>query len=319
METITRNSLETWENLTLSNNFIFCKVMESNPDLCKHLIEILLHIKIDHLEATTAEKSMQESISSKGVRFDVYTKDDNRIFDVEIQTLNKKNLPQRARYYQSIIDVNSLNSGVNYIDLKTTYIIFICLNDIFDYGLPVYTFSNTCREDNSINLNDGTYKVFFNAKECDKMESDEEKAFFHFLKDNAADDSFTKQLEEQVLFAKKNLEWRTQYMTFKEQFYEEFEEAREIGHEQGYKDGFSKGIEEGIEKGIEKGIKKGLEQGLEQGINEGKIKGRESAIFDTAKNAINLGLSDSQISQITSLPVDEVIKIKNQLADSVLA
>ncbi|MCR5285170.1 MAG: hypothetical protein K6D95_06210 [Treponema sp.] len=80
-------------------------------------------------------------------------------------------------------------------------------------------------------------------------------------------------------------------MTFKEQFYEEFEEAREIGHEQGYKDGFSKGIEEGIEKGI----------------------------FDTAKNAINLGLSDSQISQITSLPVEEVIKIKNQLADSVLA
>ena len=111
MENITRNSLETWENLTLSNNFIFCKVMESNPDLCKHLIEILLHIKIDHLEATTAEKSMQESISSKGVRFDVYTKDDNRIFDVEIQTLNKKNLPQRARYYQSIIDVNSLNLG----------------------------------------------------------------------------------------------------------------------------------------------------------------------------------------------------------------
>ncbi len=100
-------------------------------------------------------------------------------------------------------------------------------------------------------------------------------------------------------------------MTFKEQFYEEFEEAREIGHEQGYKDGFSKGIDEGIEKGIEKG--------LEQGINEGKIKGRESAIFDTAKNAINLGLSDSQISQITSLPVEEVIKIKNQLADSVLA
>ena len=32
-----------------------------------------------------------------------------------------------------------------------------------------------------------------------------------------------------LLLAKKNLEWRNQFMTFKEQFWEELEEAKEIG------------------------------------------------------------------------------------------
>ncbi len=223
---------EKWENLTLANNFIFCKVMETNPDLCKHMLELLLHIEIDHLEEPQTEKSLQVSIESKTVRFDVYTKDSDRIFDIEIQTVKKKNLPKRARYYQSIIDASNLKSGVNYNNLKDTYIIFICLDDVFGKKLPVYTFENICREDKNTKLNDGMYKVFFNSRECDKIESAEEKAFFKFLKGESADDEFTKRLEEKVLLAKQNLEWRNQFMTFKEQFYEEFEEAREAGIEE---------------------------------------------------------------------------------------
>lgn len=40
-------------------------------------------------------------------------------------------------------------------------------------------------------------------------------AFFNFLKDNSAGDSFTKKLAEKVAQAKENLTWRNQYMTFK--------------------------------------------------------------------------------------------------------
>ena len=134
MSNYTSTYSERWENLTLANNFMFCKIMESEPELCRQLLELLLHIKIDHLEKPVAERTLQESISSKSVRFDVYTKDDNRIFDVEIQTVNKSNLPKRARYYQSIIDVSNLNTGMDYDELNDTYIIFICLNDLFGKG-----------------------------------------------------------------------------------------------------------------------------------------------------------------------------------------
>jgi hypothetical protein len=56
----------------------------------------------------------------------------------------------------------------------------------------------------SVNLGDGTYKIFFNAKECDKMESAEEKSFFNFIKGSNPDTEFTKQLSEKLLLARCN-------------------------------------------------------------------------------------------------------------------
>ena len=48
--------IESWENLTFANNFLFCKIMESEPELCRQLLELLLHIKIERLEVPQAEK-----------------------------------------------------------------------------------------------------------------------------------------------------------------------------------------------------------------------------------------------------------------------
>ena len=47
--------LEKWNSLTLANNFIFCKVLEENPDVCKELLEMLLDIKIDRIEQPKSE------------------------------------------------------------------------------------------------------------------------------------------------------------------------------------------------------------------------------------------------------------------------
>lgn len=180
-----------------------CKILESEPEIYRQLLELLLHIEIDHLESPQAEKTLQETIEAKSVRFDVYTKNDKQIFDLEIQTTDTKNLPKRARYYQSIIDMDNLSKGENYTKLKDSYVIFLCLDDIFHKGLPVYTFENTCREDKKTKLNDRTYKVFFNAAECDKLKTKEERDFFRFLKGENAETSLSRSIEEKVEFAKK--------------------------------------------------------------------------------------------------------------------
>ncbi|MDE6773159.1 MAG: Rpn family recombination-promoting nuclease/putative transposase, partial [Treponemataceae bacterium] len=203
-----------WEELTFADNFLFCKIMEDSPELCRQLLELLLHIKIDRLELPQGERTMQESLGSKSVRFDVYTKDDRRIFDIEIQTTDAQNLPERARYYQSVIDMDNLSKGENYTKLKDTYVIFLCLKDIFRRGLPVYFFENTCRADRSLILGDRAYKVFFNAANCDKLESDEMRSFFRFLKGERAKSAFSKRIAEKVAFAKRNMQWRKQYMTW---------------------------------------------------------------------------------------------------------
>ncbi len=226
-------SSQSWEELTFANNFLFCKIMESEPELCRQLLELLLHIKIDHLEVPEAERTMQEWVDSKSVRFDVYAKDDKRIFDIEIQTTNNKNLPKRARYYQSIIDVDNLTKGENYTKLKDTYIIFLCLEDPFNKELPVYFFENLCRQNKKIKLNDRTFKVFFNAGCCDKIKSDEEKSFFKFLKGEKANSDFTRNIEKKVAWAKANKKWRRQYMTWQQTIDEEKEIAREEGIAEG--------------------------------------------------------------------------------------
>ncbi len=75
MEKFELYAFEKWEDLTLANNFIFCKVMEENPDICKELLEMLLNIKIEKLEQPSAEKSLKIDYHSRGIRFDVYVRD----------------------------------------------------------------------------------------------------------------------------------------------------------------------------------------------------------------------------------------------------
>ena len=272
---------KNWDELTFADNFMFCMILEHNPELCRKLIELLLHIKIEKLEVPQAEKNMQQDFDSKSVRFDVYTKDEKRIFDLEMQLTDKKNLPKRSRYYQSIIDVDNLSKGENYTKLKDTYIVFICMKDIFKKKLPVYFFENICRQDKNLKLNDRTFKVFFNATCCDKLKSDEERDFFNFLKGHNAQSDLAKSIQEKVEKAKKNKAWRKQYMTWQQTLDEEKELARE--------------------------------EGLAEGRAEGLSAGARQKAVETAKKMLTLEkLSVSEIAQCTGLTKEEVLSLKNE-------
>ena len=120
---------QKWERLTLADNFIFCKVLEDNPEVCKHLIEILLNLKIDRIEKPAAEKSLKTDFISHGIRFDVYVKDGNgRSFDIEIQTTHSTSLAKRARYYQGLMDVDNVHFWNKFFRLT---VITICLGYFF--------------------------------------------------------------------------------------------------------------------------------------------------------------------------------------------
>ena len=143
-------------------NFIFCKVLEENPDVSKKILEMLLNIKIDRIEKTCSEYSLKTDFDSHGVRFDVYVKDGTgRCFDIEIQTSKVTKLAKRARYYQGLMDVDNIQSGGNYESLKESYVIFLCMGDAFGYNLPVYTFRYIALEDKAIEMGDGTVNERF--------------------------------------------------------------------------------------------------------------------------------------------------------------
>ena len=217
---------EKWEKATIANNFIFYKVMRHNPDVCKELLEILLEMEIDHIEMR-GEETVEIDFGSKGIRLDVYAKNATQAFNLEMQATDSKELPERARYYQGSIDVDSLNSGEKYKELKDSYVIFICILDLFEKGLACYSFENLCREDSSIRLNDRAFKYFFIAKNCDKILNEKQKAFLQLVLGQKASDNFTRRIEELTEEAKHNTQWRRQYMEWERQRTYDFENGKE--------------------------------------------------------------------------------------------
>ena len=153
----------------------------------------------------------------------MYVKDSSKVFDIEMQTTVNKWLPKRARYYQSIIDVDMLNKGHDYKELRESYIIFICTEDMFNKNLPMYTFDRTCREDKELILNDGTHVIFFNAAAYLKEENEKIREVLEYFETGKPQSDFTAKLQSVVDNTKTNTKWRHKYMTL-EMKYREYRE-----------------------------------------------------------------------------------------------
>lgn len=228
---------QLWENLKISNDFMFAKVMR-NPELCKEMLERLLDIQIDHIEYPEEQKVIDISKDSKSVRLDVYLKDEKgTVYNVEIQTTSNRNFPKRTRYYAGMIDLNAIEKGADYSELPQSFVIFICTFDAFGKGRWRYTFENMCKEDNDVLLEDGTAKIFFNTDGTKGNISEDTKNILKFIANNTAEDDFTKKLEQEVQKIKENKEWQVEYMTLL------------IREREKYKEGITDGMAEGEIKG----------------------------------------------------------------------
>ncbi len=47
-----------YDDLKFTDNFMFCKVMESNPDLCRQMLELILDKSIAKVEFLQKEKGV---------------------------------------------------------------------------------------------------------------------------------------------------------------------------------------------------------------------------------------------------------------------
>lgn len=315
---------EKWEQATLADNFIFCKVMTANPDLCKELLELLLNIKIERIEIPVAERSFKVDYDSKGIRFDVYVKDGTgRCFDIEIQTTNRTNLAKRARYYQGLMDVDSLVSGADYSELNESYVIFLCMEDAFGNGLPVYDFHQVCKQNSDILFNDGTHKVFFNASKYDKMPTESLREFFKFLNGLNAASDFTDQLEQKVRYAKANAQWRHKFMTWEQEMRIQVKEKSEQLAKEMAKDLANEIAEDRvnvIRKDMEKEAKE-MAKSMATEMAEKMVEEKTAAIAEeqaaekveeTAKKFLAEKIAPEVVARCTGLSLEQVKKLANE-------
>ncbi len=119
-----------YKTLKFTDNFMFCKVVTTNPELCRHMLELILGKKIKRVDIKASEKVMDVTAGAKSIRLDVYLDDDaGTVYDLEMQTSGNKNLPRRMRYYQGVIDLNLIEKGDDYDQLPESILVFICTFD----------------------------------------------------------------------------------------------------------------------------------------------------------------------------------------------
>ena len=204
-----------FEELTMGDSFLFATMMK-NKSVCQKVIQTLLeNPEIDDIDYIEVEKQEKHSYDSKGVRFDVYVKGYRGVaYVVEMQTTDTKELQRRARYYQSMADVGQLKKGnkIKYKDLKDSFVIFICREDVFGLGKYKYPFENMCPEIEGLKLDDGAYKIFFNTRGHFGNVSDDVKDFLKFIEGIKSESSFIQELNEQMEQIKKDEKWQVEYM-----------------------------------------------------------------------------------------------------------
>ena len=218
-----------WEDLTIADDYMF-KLVMSHKRICKHLLEMILGIKIRKLMDPKTEHAMKNSYESKGIRLDVYVEDDeNTVYDVEMQIrkYSEAYFGRRTRYYQSVIDFGALQVGVKYHKLKKSIIIFICPFALFDKRHHLFTFKNTCQEDTSILLDDGTSKVFLCTQGTLDDVSPEVKNFLAFVEGLPVKDAWVDKVKDLIDKLKQDERKKADYMTYQMKIEEEREAVRE--------------------------------------------------------------------------------------------
>ena len=246
--------------LVFSDDFMFGAVMRE-PDICKGVLELLLQIEIDHIEYPELQKSISPFYSKKGVRLDVYVAGSDKVFDVECQTYKIESIGKRTRYYQAMIDADSLLKGAAYSELKESYIIFICLDDPFGKGLPAYTFERKCREDESVDLGDKTHHVVFNAEAYKEEKNPGIRAFLSFVRNNTVESDLTRRIANMVQAKRFEQTFVNEYLAWNLHDY----------------DVRQRGLEEGIKKGREDGIKEGKFSAYAELVKEGLLSEKDAA------------------------------------------
>ena len=62
--------IKEYDELLFTDDFLFCKVLENNEDLCKELLELILGKKIRRVNYLAKQKVIDITSDGKGVRLD---------------------------------------------------------------------------------------------------------------------------------------------------------------------------------------------------------------------------------------------------------
>ena len=158
---------EIIQELTLMDDTFMRNVLKEKACV-EYILQIIMEKKIHVIEHIIQRD--YKNLQGRSVVLDCVALDeDGKQFDIEVQQENEGASPKRARYNNSLMDMNILKPGQKFDELPKTYIIFITKRDILGYDLPIYHIQRTIKEVHA-DFNDESYIIYVNSKKQDNTE-----------------------------------------------------------------------------------------------------------------------------------------------------
>ncbi|MBO5293403.1 MAG: Rpn family recombination-promoting nuclease/putative transposase [Lachnospiraceae bacterium] len=165
-------------------------------------------------------------------------------------------MAKRSRYYHALIDSRILKSGADYAALQNVIVIMIVPYDPFQRGRMVYTFETRCKEDTTVEYEDGLKTIYLYTKGKQENSSQELSDMLKYMEKSTAENAKGATLQKihtMVEEIKRDEEVGVSYM----KSWEREEMIRQEGIQEGIREGIQAGKTEGeIHKLIEQICKK---------------------------------------------------------------
>ena len=240
------------EDMDVIDDFLFSEIMSDEKDgieVCRIILSCVLKREVGEIHFTPQRAVPGVSERLHGIRMDAYVTekktdagDDISVYDIEPDTRSDKKaeLPKRSRYYGDLIDVQLLNTGIEYEKLPELVTIFILSYDPFGESAMYYEAGSIIKTHSHIPYNDGVRRIYpYVDGKLPKSAGDDEKKLRNLLRyigksteANVTDDT-TRKLNDIVAKTKLKRDIGVRYM-------KSWEIARDY-------------IEQGIEQGMERG------------------------------------------------------------------
>ncbi len=246
-----------FKKLPFTNNYIFSRIIHNFPELSIPLVKMCTGIDIDEVTIAKEEWSIAPDFDAKSIRLDAYVKSLNRHIDIEMQTTRDEAIFKRARYYNDILDVESLSKGEEYSALPDVIIIFICLFDplppfnALKYEEKIRMYADDKDVTDKCSYDSGCVRMYLNAKaDVSAIKDKRLRALVEYINTEKCTDEFTKELEFGLNAVRNSRKEQERFMTLQYELDRYVKDHQDEWYKEGIQEGKTTLIQSMYAKGI---------------------------------------------------------------------
>ena len=207
-----RKSAEKWQHATLTDRFLFNRVMKDTEVLLPALHRFVPELEIAAIDQVNAEFDLEHGQDIRGYRLDIFAVDNHqRKYDIEMQVVNYHNLLQRAIAYAASMIEEQLEHGGKYQELRPVHVIFLTKFDPLGYRTQFDQYELRSLKRLTEQLHPHLLSFTFINVAADQADTPPAlRRLCRFIDRGEVDptDPFIVKLSKKQALAKKNKEWR---------------------------------------------------------------------------------------------------------------